>query len=772
MTLQRTSAGLALAIGLASCALHWATSAPIAGLSTRETGGPVHRFIQALEGRVADAQFRLRGPRPPSPEVVLLELDERGAQRWGLWPWSRSVVAALVERLVAADARVVGLDLAFTDETPVDGTASAVLEALRREGPLPGRLPALAASLEQQLEASPDAQLERALSRGGDRVVQGVIPFGPSDLPSFSAAQLDRYQQDLQGRVITEVPGSVRGSTRPVPADLPVYAQVAAQTPLPRFLAGGQAQLGHFSPILDVDGTIRRAAPLVRLSRPPGLFPALGLQVAARFLSATITPVIEEGELTAVDLVRAEGPSVRVPFQEEVSFTLLDYPGPKATFRRLSAVDVFDGTFPREAVAGKAVLVGVTITGSAGDQRVTPYEELAAGLVIHATLVSNILEGHFHTRPPWTRFLEMSLMLALGLLLAFTVPRARFRWKVALLLLVCGGWSALTYGAFLRGLRLAWTVPTLDLAVTSFTLIFLGYLAVDREKARLRDTFLRYLGEDVIEVALADPEKLNRGEKREMTVLFSDIRGFTSLAEHMSPERLAGFIKEYLSPMTRIVFEEKGTLDKYIGDALMAFWNAPLDQPDHALRACRAAVHMLERLAVLQVGWKAAGYPPLEIGIGINTGPMVVGNLGSDVRVDYTVLGDAVNLGSRLEGTNKQYDTRVVIGEATWLQVRDATTCRRLGAVRVKGRHDPVRIYELRALGTPSGLEATAIDAFEGALEHWAARRFAEAGAGFEAVLALWPGDATCRLYLKQLERFRAEPPPGDWDGVITMETK
>jgi adenylate cyclase len=774
MSLPRTSGALALVIGLASCLLHWQTSAPIAGLSTREGGSPVHRFVQSLEGRAADLQFRLRGARAPSPEVVLLELDERGAQRWGLWPWSRSVIATLLERLLDAEVRVVGLDIAFSDETAVDATAEAVVAALGAEGSVPPRLEVLRDSLARQLEASPDARLERALRRGGDRVVQGVIPLTRNDVPSFSAQQLQRYEAVLAGRVITEVPGTVRGSVRPVPADLPVYAQVSAQTPLARFAPGadGGSLLGHFSPIIDVDGTIRRTAPLVRLSRPAGLFPALGLQVAARFLSAAIVPVIEDGELTAIDLTPAGAPAVRVPLQEEASFTLLNYPGPKGVFRRLSSVDVFDGAFPREAVAGKAVLVGVTLTGSSGDQRVTPYEELSEGLVTHAALVSNILAGDFHTRPGWSRAGEMALMLAAGLLLAFAVPRVGFRAKVVLVLVVSLGWSLLTFLAFSQGLRLAWVVPTADLLVTSFGLIFLGYLSVDREKAQLRGTFQRYLGEDVIELALADPEKLNQGEKREMTVLFSDIRGFTSLAEHMTPERLAAFINGYLSPMTSIVFDEKGTLDKYIGDALMAFWNAPLDQPDHALRACRAAVHMLQRLEALKVGWRAAGYPELDIGIGVNTGPMVVGNMGSDVRVDYTVLGDAVNLGSRLEGTNKLYDTRIVIGETTWAQVRHATVCRRLGAVKVKGRREPVRIYELRGLGVASGTEAAAIARFEAALEAWSARRFAQARTELEAVLTHWPADPPTRLYLSALAPLLAAPPPPEWDGVLTMATK
>jgi adenylate cyclase len=224
--------------------------------------------------------------------------------------------------------------------------------------------------------------------------------------------------------------------------------------------------------------------------------------------------------------------------------------------------------------------------------------------------------------------------------------------------------------------------------------------------------------------------------------------------------------------MTAIVFEEKGTLDKYIGDALMAFWNAPLDQPDHAVRACRAAVTMLVKLDSLKQAWREKGYPELEIGIGVNTGPMVVGNMGSDVRVDYTVLGDAVNLGSRLEGTNKEYDTRIIISEFTWAHVKDAMVCRRLGAVRVKGKRLPVGIYELRGIGRPSAADHAVISEFEGALEAYSRQRFEEAGRRFRQVLTAWPLDLPTRQYLAQLEAFKTRPPPGDWDGVSSLTTK
>ncbi|MHB8879641.1 MAG: adenylate/guanylate cyclase domain-containing protein, partial [Myxococcaceae bacterium] len=371
------------------------------------------------------------------------------------------------------------------------------------------------------------------------------------------------------------------------------------------------------------------------------------------------------------------------------------------------------------------------------------------------------------------RLAECLAMVLASLLLAFSIPRLKsFKLKGLVIIGVLGGYLAVNQALFSSGMQIATVLPALSILSTSFGLIFLGYLSVDREKLQLRSTFTRYLGSDVMEEALKNPEKLNRGEKREMTVLFSDIRGFTTLSERMVPEKLAAFIKEYLTPMTQIVFDEKGTLDKYIGDALMAFWNAPLDQADHALRACRASVAFLKKLEELKIKWRAENYPEFDIGVGVNTGPMIVGNMGSDVRSDYTVMGDAVNLASRLEGTNKEYETRIIISESTWQAVKDQVTSRRLGAVRVKGKRKPVRIYELRGVGRPEGKEADGVRLFEAGVEAYTAQKFDEAAQAFQATLEIWPGDPPCRRYLDEITVLKLQPPPPGWDGVYTATHK
>lgn len=758
---------VALAIALVTAVVHLVTH-EFDVVGAERAPSVLGRAVQIAEGRLWDLKFRLRGPRSPNPAVVVVAIDEKSATAWGLWPWSRLHMARALEKLADANVAAVGMDATFVDARTEDvAEARATLERVKRLPPSP-EVDAWRASLEGAVASGQDDRLEAALKRLGPKLVQGVIPIDRVSADEYAPRQLDDFTQALEPFVIRKTTsGTVTREYAVEKSELSTFE--ALQAPLPRFLSAGTS-MGHFAAMIDIDGTIRRSGLLVRVKQSEAFFPSMSLMTAAVALGVQVKPRLEGAEVLGVELT---GPNPRqIPFEEFTHFALIDYPGPAKAFTTHSIYDVAEGKVGRAELEGKAVLIGVTIVGSAGDQRVTPFKELEPGVYTHAAMVSNILDGRFLTRSLGTLAAELVLLILLSLGLGVAIPRLRFTFKALLIAGVLGGWFVGSYAAFLLGTQVFIAVPAVGLLASSFTVVFLGYLSVDREKLKMKSTFSRYLGEDVMELALANPDRLNKGEKRDMTVLFSDIRGFTTLSERMSPEALAAFINEYLSPMTAIVFEEKGTLDKYIGDALMAFWNAPLDQADHALRACRAAVKMLETLDELKKAWRDKGYPELEIGIGINSGPMVVGNMGSDVRVDYTVLGDAVNLGSRLEGTNKEYDTRIIISESTWQQVKEQVVCRRLGAVRVKGKRLPVGIYELRGVGKPSASEAPVIELFEEALRLFSTRKFEEAGVKFREVLQAWPTDMSTRRYLAQLETFKAQPPPSDWDGVASLTTK
>jgi adenylate cyclase len=276
-----------------------------------------------------------------------------------------------------------------------------------------------------------------------------------------------------------------------------------------------------------------------------------------------------------------------------------------------------------------------------------------------------------------------------------------------------------------------------------------------------------------MEEILKDPSRLKLGgEKKNLTVMFSDIRGFTTISEKLSPQQLVQLLNEYLTAMTDIVFKYDGLLDKYIGDAIMAVWGDAVEQPDHALRGCRTALDMMRALSALQEKWQREGWPHVDIGIGLNSGDMVVGNMGSDMRFDYTVMGDNVNLSSRLEGINKEYGTHIVISEFTYERVKEILFCRELDSVRVKGKKLPVKIYELIGDRKEAAAHQEAIQRFEAGLAQYKEGRWDEAMALFRETLTLRPGDPPSQLYMNRCESLKANPPEGEWDGVFTMTKK
>lgn len=775
---------LALGVAFVAAWVHVAASSAIA-LSAAGSHGPWRTLlheVQLLDARLSDFHLKLRGTRAPDPRVVVVAIDEKSVQRFGRWPWSRDRFAQGLVALHRAGAAAVGLDVVFVDEDHSDESAvwmraKAMLEAPGVQDPaLAAQLAPLRDRFSAEASRTGDAALEQAFADAPE-IVPAVLGVAPSDDPA-QRARHQAWAKSVAPFVITHAPllgtGAKGGVTVALDLAAPLaYPEGEVQTPLERFMKHTR-QLAQISALQDADGVTRSVPLFAQLRSPPGLLPTLGLQTAAVALGATVQPLYDRTlpAITGAQLVR-DGEVLRtVPLSDNDFAARLDFPGPSAGFTRYSFADVADGTVPASALKGKAVLVGVTLLGEF-DQVVTPLEHLTAGLYTHATLLSNVLAGHALTRSWSFLWLEVLFLFASALLYALWFPRLNVGVKIAVALAVIGGWFLAAQVAFDHGHLLATLMPCVGSALCAQAVILVGYFTTDREKGRLKGAFSHYLSGSVMEHVLAHPEQLALGgQKKELTVLFSDIRGFTTLAERMAPEALVKFINSYLTPMTGIVLDEAGTLDKYIGDAVMAFWGAPLEQPDHALRACRAALRFVERMEALKAGWRAQGLPEFDIGVGINSGPMIVGNMGSDVRFDYTVMGDAVNLASRLEGTNKDYGTRLMMSEATHAQVKDQVRARRLGAVRVKGKRKPVRIYELRGLGTAFGPEAEAIARFEAAVDLFAAQKFDEAMEGFRATLAAWPEDGPSLRYLEEIEVLKQRPPGPGWDGVYASMTK
>jgi len=782
---------LVLGLVVLFCSLHvWVDDSPVIGTRADDKAAPLLvRALQAAEGRVTDLQFALRGPRPAHPDVVVVAVDEKSAQRYGLWPWPRDLLARGIDRLREAGAGAVGLDMIFADEV-VDRRAQAyagALEELDRSlaqgSPESAALTSYREELRRRAAVNTDSILAASLHRF-PQVVQGIVVYPAKDREQF-ASKAEEWKRLLEPRLIRDFPGEIASSSLTEKVDLATlrsWRMESAQLPLLLFTEASQ-HLGFFNSSPDPDGTLRRLPLFALLAQPRGLAVSLELQTAAAYLGSKVEAVIDlsENQITGARLRRPDRTLVplRVPLPHDEPFLLINYPGPASSFATLSLADVVDGAFDPASVRGKAVLVGITLVGNY-DQRVTPFKEFECGVYVHAAALSNILSQDFLLRPQEAQPLELLFMIGAALLLARLLPRVRFAWKLGSVALLVAAWLLVDQLLFTRGIQVATVMPLASLVTSAFAVIFLGYFSVDAEKtqlhaekARLRETFQHYLDASVMEQVLAHPEKLKLGgERKELTVLFSDIRGFTTLSERMTPEQLVGFINQYLTPMTDVVFANGGTLDKYIGDAIMAFWGAPVDQPDHAVRACAAALGFLEKLAELRGRWRAAGLPEVDIGVGINSGLMNVGHMGTENRFNYTVMGDAVNLASRLEGLNKAYDTRILISAATYTQTRGHVTARRLGVVRVKGKSEPTDVYELRAMGAPVGPDAEAIQAFEAGVAGFLAQDFSAAETHFRQVISLWPEDGPSLRYLEEINTLKWNRPGPDWDGVFTATTK
>jgi adenylate cyclase len=778
---------LALALAAASCALHvWVECTPVVGLKagSDEDAPLLVRGIHLLEGKATDLQFLLRGTRDPSDKVLVVEVDEMSAQAHGRWPWPRDTVALAVARLQDAGAAAVGLDIIFTDEAREEDTrawaeALGALDRTLAESPqLAPALEGYRAELAARAESSRDESLAAVLA-GSPGVVQGVMVYTDKEQKQFAPREAE-WAALLEPHLLRRFAGSVPGAFFEVEvADVPGWRNYSAQLPLPE-LARASRRLGHFSAAMDPDGILRRLPVFAKLEGPGGFLPSLSVQTAAAALDAEVEPVFDpdSGHLSGARLRSAGGVQRFVPIPLADPFTLINYPGPGSGFDRMSIADLlkdedaFDAKTVKKRVKDKAVLVGITLLGNY-DQRVTPFKEFEPGVYAHAAFLSNILSDDYLTRPEGLIGLELLFMVGAAVLLSRLLPRVRYTWKLGTVALLGAAWLTVDQVLFAQGIQVATVVPMLSLFTSAFGVLFLGYRTVDQEKGRLRHTFQHYLDASVMEQVLEHPERLKLGgERKELTVLFSDIRGFTPLSERMSPEGLVTFINQYLTPMTGVVFAHGGTLDKYIGDAIMCFWGAPVDQPDHALRACRAALGFLDKLQELKVRWRAAGLPEVDIGVGINTGPMNVGHMGTESRFNYTVMGDAVNLASRLEGLNKEYGTRVLVSEGTYLQVKEHVIARRLGAVRVKGKQEPGALYELRAMGRATGTDAEAIRLFEEGVDRFISRDWETAQVLFRRTLELWPEDVPSRRYAEAAAAYRMLPPGPDWDGVFTATTK
>ncbi|NUU44714.1 CHASE2 domain-containing protein [Tardiphaga robiniae] len=703
--------------------------------------------IEELRLRVFDTyqviQPRLKTAKP----VTIVDIDEKSLAKYGQWPWPRTRIAELVTRLNQLGAVVTGFDIVF---------------------PEPDRLnPALAAESFTGLDDETRIRLKALPSNDqvlADAIRRGRVVLGESGLP-YIVSELDK-SLPLTGLAM------LGGDPQPF---MLAFPGLIRNIDLLEKAAMGR---GLFTISQERDGLVRRVP--VMMQAQGIVMPSLSFEML-RAITGTDTILIKS-DRAGIKSIAVKG--LEIPTDSEgriwVHFAKRD---PSIY---VSASDVLDGTVQPGMIARHLVLIGTSAVGLL-DTKTTPLDAVIPGVEVHAQVLESALTKTVLSQPAYTRGAELCIAIILGIIVIWLAPM----FGPVTLIIMGAVFAALLAGTswyFYTQHRLLidFTYPLLSTTLIYLTLIFSNFVREQAQRRRIRSAFSQYLSPALVAQLAQSPEKLVLGgEEREMTIMFSDVRGFTTISESYKhdPHGLTTLMNRFLTPLTNAILDRKGTIDKYMGDAIMAFWNAPLDDDQHQINACHAALDMLDRIDALnklrQTEAENGGhvYIPINVGIGLNTGICVVGNMGSDLRFDYSVLGDSVNLASRLEGQSKEYGFPIIVGSKTALAVKDKFAILELDFIMVKGKKEPEVIYAIAGredvthserFQTLRNLTIEMLACYRS--RDWDGALYAvERGRNSDVANAL---EKLYELYEKRIRAYQETPPPADWNGSFALLSK
>lgn len=746
--------------------------------------GIVERFVQRLEYLVYDTRLEIMPKAIKSPEnkIVIVDLDERSLQVEGQYPWNRIKVGRLTEKLRDAGVLVVGFDITFPEP---DRNIRDLLEPIDLAS-LDSRFVETLAQIEPQIDS--DQYFANAMQSGIDTVL--AINFNPQTTATYN--ELPRSIVDIGAELAMRI----------------AVNDMTGYTGNLRVLQDAAKGNGSMNQQPDEDGIVRRVPLIIRFGSE--LFPTLSLEMVRvySFLEKyeLVTQSYDDLEVvTAVRIGSGQGAfviptdgsgQVNVPFVGRSSLDTNEF------FPYISATDVLRDALSEEeknALQNSLVLVGTSAPGL-GDLRAMPLQRVYPGVEVHANMLNALLSSvttvdvssgessteavfadfrapeniHFPYKPDWEAGALVFVMTVLGLSLAFGLPYVGATS-------MAGAAIVLIAGIIWANFQL-WDVYKMDFSVvlllmlvfivTAINLIY-GFLSESQTRRVIKGMFDQYVPPAHIDSMLKNPDDYSfDGESKELTVLFSDIRSFTTISESLSATQLKKMLNDFFTPITGIIFENQGTIDKYVGDMVMAFWGAPLDDPNHRQHAVKAALEMLDKVEALKPVFRAQGFPEVNIGVGVNSGIMNVGDMGSTYRRSYTVLGDAVNLGSRLESLTKFYGIRLLIGEETAKEL-PGILLRRVDRMKVKGKIEAIDCYEPICLLESAGEQLKArVEKYHAALDFYYAKRWDEAEQMLQELSAAEPHTLLYQVYLERIQQLRAEPPAEPWDGSYTHLNK
>lgn len=717
-------------------------------------------FFALVSQKMFDLNFRARGPIAGKRDVVIVAIDQKSQDAFGRWPWTRTVIAGVIDRIAKGNPKVVGLDIVFSypEERPDFTLAQRLLAKAPPHGPL-------RAELEDALDnANADQRLADAIKKAGN-VVPGYFFFtDPGEVKDLKMDIEADYRIVKRSRFAAiKYPDSGR-------RDFPMINAVGVKSNI-KMIADSAPVTGYFNMVPDADGTLRKVINVIQFNGK--YFPSLSLQVLGLYYGGGPPKIVfSDGGV--------EGFEVGKTFisGDETGASFINYYGGEEQFPAVSIADLMGPAYDspealEKMFKDKIVLIGATAIGIY-DMRVTPFG-IQPGMMIHANFIQSVIDGRELKRANWFLIFDALSIVVVGVALTLAMRRLKVFGGLLLALILMASYILFQRYMFMEKNTLLDVLhPLIAIIMVYGGIAFYKYFIESKEKQYVKKAFEHYLSPAVIGKIMEDPGKLKLGgETRVLTASFSDIKGFSTISEGLTPDALVELLNEYLTEMTDIVMENQGTLDKYIGDAIVAFFGAPLHYDNHATQACRSALLCQMRLRELREKWKEKGKPMVEARLGINTGPMLVGNMGSHQRFDYTVIGDEVNLAARLEGINKQYGTYICISENTRAAIGDAFAVRELDLIRVVGRSTPVLIYELLDFAADV-TDATRqwLQSYDVARALYRERKWEEAITAFEAAMMLNKGDGASWTYIKRCRIFQAAPPDSDWDGVFSHTSK
>tara|TARA_B110000090_G_C13393456_1_gene450333 strand:- start:385 stop:2613 length:2229 start_codon:yes stop_codon:yes gene_type:complete len=712
-------------------------------------------FLNQLENWTYDARLNYKRLNTIDDRIVIVDIDESSLALEGRWPWSRDKLAAIVNNLFEVyQADVVGFDIVFAEKDESSGLKEFEFLA--------------------STELKDDPLFHKALDNIRPRLEYDQM---------FAKALKDRnvvmgyyFKSNVSENEIAQ-------SGLLPPAVTKLNKQLSARLPINKALGYGgnlnilqsSARSGGFfdNPFVDSDGVFRRV-PLIQIHQDQ-VYASLALSTTQAYLknSDIKLNVVNNGtkndQYFALESVHINEFSIPVDGKGAV---YVPFRGLSYSFPYISAHKILNKKIDPDSLKGKIVLVGTTAPGLL-DLRSTPVQSVYPGVEIHANIISGILDQRIKHSPAWTIGYEFIILILIAATMAFLLPvssplMATVATTIVLILTVSG-----TLMAWNSQIILPLASPVLLIVLNYILHMSYGFFIESRGKRQLAHLFGQYIPPEIVDEMSKSPANFSLdGENKVMTVLFSDVRGFTTISEGMDPKQLTQLMNALLTPMTRVIHKHRGTIDKYMGDAIMSFWGAPLEDPDHARHALHAAMEMMVELKIMQKDFESRGWPPINIGIGLNTGNMNVGNMGSEFRMAYTVLGDSVNLGARLEGLTKEYGVNIIVSESTKESIPEFTY-RDLDLVRVKGKNEPIAIFE--PIGHEDEIdEATTLELarYNQALQSFRAQNWDQAETDFFALSQIHPDRFLYQVYLNRVTHYKGHLPNDDWDGVFTHTSK